>query len=112
MKGVAALVVAGMSVLILHPRASSADEYTLHRSLSSLQAGSFYKSQTVGDGVVQLTECQPFSAQNLKSLKAAFFCAPDRLGFRCSSDKSQDVIFVFHKDEDCRADRQHTLDAQ
>lgn len=98
--------------LLSAPWPVHAAQYPLRRSLSSFTGGSFYVTRPLSDGAVEVSPCQPFSGKNLKAFRHPYFCTPDRGGFRCSSDRTPEVIFVFGSRRACTADRNATLEKE
>lgn len=80
------------------------------KKLTSLEK-SFYTSISKGDGIVQLSDCKELTKTAMASFIKPFACIREINGFRCTTDKSLDVIFVFENIKDCNTDRNKTLNS-
>lgn len=81
------------------------------RKLNSFEKGFFYASTSKGDGVIQLSACKKVTKAERASFKD-FICIHDGKGFRCTTNDSLDVIFLFDSLKECDADRTRTLDSE
>ena len=98
--------------LLLQSPPPHAQQKAPARMLNSFTSGFFYSSSSKGDGAVKLTRCVPVSQKSFEQFKPPFKCSPGRTVFRCTNDRSLDVVFVFSKQQDCVADRKQMLDSE
>ena len=98
--------------LLLQSLPAHAQQKVPTRMLDSFAAGFFYSSSSKGDGAVKLTRCAPVSQKSFEQFKPPFICSPSGTGFRCTNDRSLDVVFVFGKHRDCVADQKQMLDSE
>ena len=111
-KKILAVFAPAVLALMLQAPPVHAQQKAPARMLNSFTVGFFYSTSSKSDGAVKVSECVPVSPKSFEQFKPPFECSPDGTGFRCTNDKSLDVVFVFSKQHDCVADRKQMLDSE